>query len=65
MHKNVHLFRSSNPNDSKDGYLKDFEWPMYTDSKKEYLEIGENLTKIKGGIFVDRFQLWDSLFPLN
>ncbi|KAL9898541.1 juvenile hormone esterase-like [Glossina fuscipes fuscipes] len=57
--------KRGNPNDSKDSYLKNFEWPTYTDSKKEYLEIGDNLTKINGGIFMDRFQLWDSLFPLK
>uniref|UniRef100_A0A1A9WY03 Carboxylic ester hydrolase n=1 Tax=Glossina brevipalpis TaxID=37001 RepID=A0A1A9WY03_9MUSC len=57
--------KKGNPNDSKDAHLKNIQWPIYTDTKKEYLEIGDNLIKKSGGVFIDRFQLWDSLFPLK
>ncbi|KAM7359456.1 uncharacterized protein ACRADG_012798 [Cochliomyia hominivorax] len=56
--------KKSDPNNASDDYLKCVKWPLYSESKKEYLEIGENLDVKSNGIFQERFQLWDRLFPI-
>ncbi|KAI9580364.1 hypothetical protein GQX74_010774 [Glossina fuscipes] len=56
---------SSDPNNPNDVYLKDIDWCLYTEKDKKYLEIGDELQLKSGGIYTDRLQLWNSLFPLK
>lgn len=55
----------SDPNNSSDQYLKVIKWPLYSEDKQDYLEIGEGLNVKSNGIYAERFQLWDRLFPIN
>ncbi|XP_073818496.1 juvenile hormone esterase-like [Musca autumnalis] len=57
--------KKSDPNNYSDDYLKNLKWPLYDQSKKQYLEIGNNLNVKTNGIFPQRMQLWDRLFPLQ
>ncbi|XP_065371729.1 juvenile hormone esterase-like [Calliphora vicina] len=57
--------KNSDPNNASDNYLKEVEWPLYSQDKKQYLEIGQNLNVKFNGIFQERFQLWDRLFPIT
>lgn len=50
---------------STDEYLKNLKWPLYDDRRKQYLEIGSELTVKTNGIFLERMQLWDRLFPIE
>jgi len=59
------LLFSSNPHNKSDEYLKDLNWPLYNSQDKAYLEIGTNLTAKTGGFFLDRYHIWDELFPLT
>lgn len=43
---------------------KNVTWEPYSPEKDNYLEISEN-PKMKKGLYPDRMQKWDSLFPLN
>ncbi|XP_054081120.1 juvenile hormone esterase [Zeugodacus cucurbitae] len=56
--------RTGDPNNATDEYLKDIKWPAYTNDKKPYLVIGNDLDVKEGGIFSQRFQIWDELFPV-
>ncbi|XP_039948695.1 bile salt-activated lipase [Bactrocera tryoni] len=56
--------KSGDPNSATDEYLKDIKWPPYTEDKKSYLVIGKDLDIGEGGIFTQRFQIWDELFPV-
>ncbi|KAM7362757.1 juvenile hormone esterase-like [Cochliomyia hominivorax] len=55
----------SDPNNASDTYLKSIKWPLYTEDKKQYLEIGQNLSVKSNGVFSERFHFWDRLFPLS
>ncbi|KAM7359455.1 uncharacterized protein ACRADG_012788 [Cochliomyia hominivorax] len=57
--------KKGDPNNADDDYLKVINWPLYTDNRKEYLEIGEHLKIKSNGIFPERFQVWDQLFPIS
>ncbi|XP_011208510.2 bile salt-activated lipase [Bactrocera dorsalis] len=56
--------KNGDPNKATDEYLKDIKWPPYTEDKKSYLVIGKDLNIGEGGIFTQRFQIWDELFPV-
>uniref|UniRef100_A0A034WHL8 Carboxylic ester hydrolase n=1 Tax=Bactrocera dorsalis TaxID=27457 RepID=A0A034WHL8_BACDO len=56
--------KNGDPNKATDEYLKDIKWPPYTEDKKSYLVIGKDLNIEEGGIFTQRFQIWDELFPV-
>lgn len=55
----------SDPNNSTDEYLKSMKWPLYNQTKRQYLEIGNDLNVKSNGIYTERMQLWDRLFPLQ
>ncbi|XP_075162506.1 carboxylic ester hydrolase-like [Haematobia irritans] len=57
--------KKSDPNQPMDEYLKNIKWPLYNDRKKQYLQIGYELDVRQNGIFLERMQLWDRLFPLE
>ncbi|XP_023300386.2 juvenile hormone esterase-like [Lucilia cuprina] len=57
--------KKSDPNNASDEYLKAVKWPLYSEEKKQYLDIGQNLNVKSNGIFPERFQLWNRLFPIN
>ncbi|XP_065371728.1 juvenile hormone esterase-like [Calliphora vicina] len=57
--------QKSDPNNASDDYLKAVEWPLYSEDKKQYLEIGQHLNVKSNGIFQKRFQFWDELFPIS
>ncbi|XP_001359929.3 venom carboxylesterase-6 [Drosophila pseudoobscura] len=52
------------PHNKTDEYLKDLQWPLYNDKDKSYLEIDTQLTAKTGGFNLERYQIWDELFPL-
>ncbi|BFF90237.1 venom carboxylesterase-6 [Drosophila madeirensis] len=52
------------PHNKTDEYLKDLHWPRYNCKDKNYLEIGTQLTAKTGGFHLERYQVWDELFPL-
>lgn len=54
----------SDPNNDADSYLKTVKWPLYTEDKKHYLEIGKNMIVKSNGIYPERFKLWDLHFPI-
>ncbi|XP_054733622.1 juvenile hormone esterase [Anastrepha obliqua] len=56
--------RKGDPNNDADAYLKDLHWPPYNGNTKPYLNIGAKLAVSSGGIFPERFQNWDKLFPV-
>lgn len=55
------LFR--NPNNKDDLYLRDMEWNKFDLAKENYMEVGTYLVE-KNGLFLERFRVWDRLFPL-
>lgn len=61
----VYIYLASDPNNASDEYLKVVNWPLYSEDKKNYLEIGQNLNVKMNGIYPERFQLWDRLFPIK
>ncbi|XP_067618823.1 juvenile hormone esterase-like [Eurosta solidaginis] len=57
--------KTGNPNNSTDPVLKNLRWPLYSnDPRKPYLKIDKNMQVFEGGIFTDRFGIWDQLFPV-
>jgi len=58
-------FVFSDPHNKNDEYLKGLNWPLYNAQDKGYLEIGNNLTAKSGGFFLNRYQIWEDLFPLS
>lgn len=59
------LFNFSDPNNAADDYLKFVNWPLYSEDKKLYLEIGEHLNVKSYAPFRDRIREWDRLFPIS
>ncbi|XP_020812784.1 venom carboxylesterase-6 [Drosophila serrata] len=57
--------KKGDPHNKDDEYLKDLNWPRYCAEKQDYLEIGNDLTAKTGGFFLNRYHIWDELFPLN
>ncbi|XP_013110447.2 juvenile hormone esterase [Stomoxys calcitrans] len=55
--------KTGDPNKCQDEYLKDILWPTYTADRKEYLEIGSQVHLKTRGIFAERLEFWDNLFP--
>lgn len=55
----------SDPNNQSDEHLRNLKWPLYDDKMKSYLEIGDELNVKLHGIFPERLQLWDRLFPIE
>lgn len=55
----------SDPNNPQDECLKNLKWDLYTPGQKEYLEIGDDLKMKTGGIYTDRFEVWEKLFPID
>ncbi|TMW42427.1 hypothetical protein DOY81_012491, partial [Sarcophaga bullata] len=56
--------KKSDPNNSTDQYLKDIKWPLYSENKQEYLEIGQNLNVKSNGIYPGSVSsCLDRLFP--
>ncbi|KAH8243675.1 hypothetical protein KR032_009308 [Drosophila birchii] len=53
------------PHNKNDEYLKELNWPRYTAKNKAYLEIGTELIAKTGGFYLDRYQIWDELYPLR
>lgn len=58
-------FNFRDPNSQADQYLKNIHWPTYDLSKKQYLEIGNDLKIKSNGIYPERMELWDRLFPVE
>ncbi|XP_023158747.1 venom carboxylesterase-6 [Ceratitis capitata] len=56
--------KKGDPNNATDEYLKNLKWPVYNNEKKPYLVIGKDLDVKEGGVFTERFQVWDELFPV-
>ncbi|XP_022209986.2 juvenile hormone esterase [Drosophila obscura] len=52
------------PHNKNDEYLKDLHWPLYNDREKSYLEIDAQLTAKAGGFNLERYHIWDELFPM-
>lgn len=59
------IFNFRNPNSQTDQFLKNIHWPIYDLSKKQYLEIGNDLKIKSNGIYPERMELWDRLFPVE
>ncbi|XP_013110450.2 carboxylic ester hydrolase [Stomoxys calcitrans] len=57
--------KKGDPNNPSDEYLKNLRWPLYDQRRKQYLEIGNDLTIKANGIYPERMQLWDNLFPIQ
>ncbi|XP_075162602.1 juvenile hormone esterase-like [Haematobia irritans] len=57
--------KKGDPNNPSDEYLKNLQWPLYDQKMKQYLEIGLDMNVKSNGIFSDRMQLWDNLFPIQ
>ncbi|XP_073818499.1 juvenile hormone esterase-like [Musca autumnalis] len=57
--------KKSDPNNCTDEYLKNLKWPLYDNRNKQFLEIGNDLNVRTNGIFLERMQLWDRLFPIE
>lgn len=55
----------SDPNNPSDEYLKAVNWPLYSDDKKYYLEIGQNLNVKLNDRIRERIQAWDNLFSIS
>ncbi|KAH8292127.1 hypothetical protein KR054_006004 [Drosophila jambulina] len=53
------------PHNKNDEYLKELNWIRYTAENQAYLEIGTELTAKTGGFYLDRYRIWDELFPLS
>ena len=51
-----------NPNNKDDEFLNKMEWNKFELNKENYLEIGTHLVE-KNGLFLERFAVWDRLFP--
>ncbi|EDV49563.2 venom carboxylesterase-6 [Drosophila erecta] len=61
----IEFAQKGDPHNKNDEYLKDLNWPLYNSQDKAYLEIGNNLTAKTGGFFLNRYQIWEELFPLS
>uniref|UniRef100_A0A1I8PSZ6 Carboxylic ester hydrolase n=1 Tax=Stomoxys calcitrans TaxID=35570 RepID=A0A1I8PSZ6_STOCA len=57
--------QKSNPNNPSDEYLSKLNWPLYDEKTKTYLEIGNDMNVKSDGIYPERMQLWDRIFPSN
>lgn len=55
----------SDPNNASDDYLKAVTWPLYSEDKKQYLEIGQDLNVKANGFYEERYKFWDNLFPFK
>lgn len=49
-----------NPNNVSDVYLADMVWPKHDAESEFFLDIGSHLVE-KNGMYLDRFNVWDSL----
>ncbi|XP_037944651.1 venom carboxylesterase-6-like [Teleopsis dalmanni] len=56
--------KKGDPNNHEDQFLKNLNWTPYTANQKEYLDIGTELVTKTGGIYQDRYKIWDELFPI-
>ncbi|XP_067618822.1 juvenile hormone esterase-like [Eurosta solidaginis] len=56
--------KKGDPNNKNDPYLKSLSWPLYSQGSKPYLVIDKNLSVSDGGIFTERFKIWDQVFPV-
>ena len=52
------------PIPSNNSLFQGVTWTKLTPKNEAYLEITENLT-MKSNLYLDRMQLWESLFPLK
>ncbi|XP_065371731.1 juvenile hormone esterase-like [Calliphora vicina] len=57
--------KKGDPNNASDDYLKEVIWPLYSEDKKQYLEIGQSLNVKSNANLLERSQLWDRLFPIS
>ncbi|KAM7360156.1 carboxylic ester hydrolase-like [Cochliomyia hominivorax] len=57
--------KKSDPKNCADDYIKSAKWPLYSEDKKEYLEIGQDFKVKSNGFYEERFQFWNKLFPIN
>jgi len=48
------------PNNPNDEFLADMNWPKHNSGNEYFLDIGEHLIE-KQGLYLERFQVWDSL----
>ncbi|XP_055917775.1 venom carboxylesterase-6-like [Eupeodes corollae] len=55
---------TGNPNNPKDDYLKNMNWKPLDLKKENFLEIGDELV-MKERLFLERFDIWKRLFPLE
>ncbi|KAL9929053.1 juvenile hormone esterase [Glossina fuscipes fuscipes] len=52
------------PNKPSDEKLRDIRWRPFSYKRQYYLDIGDNLV-MRGGLNLQRYELWKRLFPLN
>lgn len=56
---------TGNPNNKTEtSLIADLDWVSFDETRENYLEIGEQL-QMKNRLFLDRYQIWDSIFPLD
>lgn len=59
----VHKF-FSDPNKQTDEVLRDIRWRPMSVSRMNYLDIGNNEIEMKEKLYMDRYDVWSTLFPL-
>ncbi len=47
-----------------DTYLADLEWEQFDPKRENYMDIGSHFIP-KNSLFLDRFTVWDELFPVS
>lgn len=55
---------SRDPNKPSDPQLRNIRWRPFSYKKQHYLDIGDEVT-MRGGLNIERYELWKRLFPLN
>ncbi|XP_063220824.1 esterase E4-like [Bacillus rossius redtenbacheri] len=55
--------RTGNPTPGASSLLGNVTWPTFNERSLNYLDIGSQLV-VKQGLYQDRFNTWDRLFPL-
>lgn len=61
----VSFANSGNPNNkSTESNISDLDWIPYDNFRENYLDLGEDLV-MKTRLFLDRFQVWESIFPMK
>ncbi|CAO1378626.1 unnamed protein product [Diamesa serratosioi] len=56
---------TGNPNNkTQTSLIAELDWVPFDETRENYLEIGEQL-QMKNRLFLDRYQIWDSVFPLD